>query len=106
MRGYVEVTASKSKTARRRLIPISDNLAEWLRPYANRTGQVCLLGAYHYHAACRQIADMAGLSGWPKNGLRHSYASYYLALHQNAPELSLHLGHTSPRMVFTTIARW
>jgi integrase len=103
VRSYVEVTAGKSKTARRRLIPISDNLTEWLRPYAHhagQAGQVCPLGAYHYHAACRATADMAGLSSWPKNGLRHSFASYYLALHQNAPELSLHLGHTSPQMVF------
>ncbi len=100
VRGYVEVTADKSKTARRRLIPISANLIEWLRPYAHHTGQVCPMGSFNYHESCRAFADKAGLSGWPKNGLRHSFASYYLALHQNAPELSLHLGHTSPQMVF------
>jgi integrase len=100
VRGFVEVSAAKSKTARRRLVPLADNLLMWLRPYLGQTGKVYLPSAYHYHEACRGVASVAGLSRWPKNGLRHSYASYHLARHQNAPELSLHLGHTSPQMVF------
>jgi integrase len=99
VRGFVEVTANKSKTARRRLIPIADNLLAWLRPYAGRSGKVYPSRAQKYHTTCRQISSAVGLR-WPKNGLRHSYASYHLARHQNAPELSLHLGHTSPHMVF------
>jgi integrase len=99
VRGFVEVSAAKSKTARRRLIPLADNLAQWLRPYAGRSGKLYPWGAYGYHSACRRLSRVAGLR-WPKNGLRHSFASYHLALHQNAPELSLHLGHTSPQMVF------
>jgi len=31
VRGFVTVAAHKSKTARRRLIPIAQNLAEWVR---------------------------------------------------------------------------
>jgi integrase len=100
VRGYVEVSAANSKTARRRLVPISSNLTEWLRPYAGRTGKVYPGSTHSYHEACRQLSSATGLSRWPQNGLRHSYASYFLALHQNAPELSLHLGHTSPQMVF------
>jgi integrase len=99
-RGFVEVSAAKSKTARRRLIPLADNLLAWLGSYTGRTGKVYSPSDYHYHEACRQAANAAGLARWPKNGLRHSYASYHLARHQNAPELSLHLGHTSPQMVF------
>src|SRR5260221_533998 len=36
-RGFIKGPASKSKTSKRRLIPIASNLAEWLRPYARRT---------------------------------------------------------------------
>ena len=99
--GYVHVAAAKAKSARRRLIPISDNLREWLMPYAGRTTGA-LLPMWHqtYHKACACAAHQAGLAGWPQNGLRHSYASYHLAFHQNAPELSLHMGHTNPRQVF------
>jgi integrase len=100
VRGYVEVRAAKAKTARRRLIPIADNLAEWLRPYAGRDGKVYTRSHQAYHNACARTAHEAGLQRWPTNGLRHSYASYHLALHQNAPALSLNMGHTSPQMLF------
>jgi integrase len=99
-RGFVQVTAAKAKSARRRLIPISPNLAEWLAPYARLTGKVCRASQQEYHANAGAAATAAGLVRWPKNGLRHSFASYHLALHHNAPETSLYLGHTSPTMVF------
>jgi integrase len=98
--GYVQVAAAKAKSARRRLIPISDNLREWLIPYAGRTGALLPMWHQAYHKACACAAGQAGLSRWPQNGLRHSFASYHLALHQNAPELSLHMGHTNPRQLF------
>jgi integrase len=99
-RGFIEIAAAKAKSARRRLIPVSDNLAVWLRPYAARTGKLWPKSQQLYHKMCGQLAASASLSRWPKNGLRHSYASYFLAQHQNAPELSLHMGHTSVRQVF------
>jgi integrase len=99
-RGFVQVTAAKAKSARRRLIPISANLAEWLAPYARLTGKVYRATRGQFHIQAGTAALKAGLVRWPKNGLRHSYASYHLALHQNAPELSLNMGHTSPAMVF------
>ena len=43
-RGFIEVTAEKSKTSRRRLVKITENLKEWLRPYAGRKGPVWVLG--------------------------------------------------------------
>src|SRR5262249_31723368 len=39
--GVIEVKASKSKTASRRLVAIQPNLLEWLAPYRTRTGRVC-----------------------------------------------------------------
>jgi len=40
------------------------------------------------------------LSTWQNNVLRHSFASYHLAKHQNAPQLALEMGHSTPRMIF------
>ncbi len=37
---YIEVTAAKSKTASRRLVPITDNLLAWLTPRAQIGGRV------------------------------------------------------------------
>jgi len=42
----------------------------------------------------------AGITRWPKNALRHSFASYHLAQFNDAAALSLQLGHTSPHLVF------
>ena len=43
--GHIEVTAAKSKTAKRRLVPISENLAAWLLPVAKPRGLVNLKGS-------------------------------------------------------------
>jgi integrase len=99
-RGLINVSASKSKTARRRLIPIAPNLAEWLSPYAGCTGRIYPYSRGWYHHNVDLIREAAGLAEWPNNGLRHSFASYHLAAHQNAPQLALEMGHTTPRMIF------
>ena len=100
VRGFVTVAAHKSKTARRRLIPIAQNLAEWLRPYAQMSGPVYSTKTRNYHADIDALRSSIGLSTWPNNGLRHSFASYHLAKHQNAPQLALEMGHSTPRMIF------
>ena len=38
--GLIEVTASKSKSARRRFVKVQPNLAAWLKPYAQLRGNV------------------------------------------------------------------
>ena len=35
------VAGTVSKTGSRRVIPISENLAAWLEPFATRTGRIC-----------------------------------------------------------------
>ncbi len=37
---FIEIKASKAKTAARRLVPITDNLAQWLAPHAKESGNV------------------------------------------------------------------
>ncbi|MHB1309390.1 MAG: tyrosine-type recombinase/integrase [Limisphaerales bacterium] len=38
--GHITVGASRAKTAARRLVPIADNLAAWLAPYAGQRGKL------------------------------------------------------------------
>jgi integrase len=99
-RGFINVAASKSKTAKRRLIKIASNLAEWLRPYSERKGKLYPYSHRWYHFNVDLLKKPAELSEWPNNGLRHSFASYHIAKHQNAPQLALEMGHTTPRMIF------
>jgi integrase len=48
------------------------------------------------------VRKEAGLAQWPKNGLRHSFASYRLAAIHDAPRVASELGHTSPQMLYST----
>lgn len=98
--GHVKVETAKSKTARRRVVTMPANLRAWLGPYAGRTGKLWELTADHFHGLCRKIAADTGLTKWPKNGLRHSFASYHAAKHKNAPELAADMGHTGVNMLY------
>jgi integrase len=98
-RGHIEIKAAKAKSARRRIIPIQPNLAEWLRPYAAMQGSVVPEGA---RGKLDRVCKAAGLSRWPNNGLRHSFASYRLAACYDAPRVAGELGHTSPQMLYST----
>ena len=98
-RGHIEIKSSKAKSARRRIIEMQPNLFEWLRPYAGTTGAVVPVNARKKLDAIRKDA---GLTRWPKNGLRHSFASYRLGATHDAPHVASELGHTSPQMLYST----
>lgn len=96
-RRFIEVTAAKAKTASRRIVPIVENLAVWLAPYAKPSGPVCELVRPEKHAYdC--TARKAKLK-WKRNGLRHSFVSYRLAVVKDAARVALEAGN-SPRMIF------
>ena len=98
-RGHIEVKASKAKSARRRIVEMQPNLREWLRPYAEMTGVVVPV---NWRKKLDSVRRAAGLARWPKNGLRHSYASYRMAAIHDAPRVASDLGHTSPQMLYST----
>jgi integrase len=95
--GLIEVTAAKSKTARRRFVRIEPNLREWLLPVRKNLGRVTPANFAKQFEALR---ESAGITEWPNNALRHSFASYHLAHHQDAAALALQMGHTNSGMIF------
>jgi integrase len=98
-RGHIEIKSSKAKSARRRIVEMQPNLREWLRPYAQMTGGVVPLNSRKKLDLVRKAAKLAR---WPRNGLRHGYASYRLAVTHDAPRVASDLGHTSPQMLYST----
>jgi integrase len=98
-RGHIEVKAAKAKSARRRLVPIQANLATWLRPYIGLAGLVVPERA---RGKLDRVRKAANLARWPKNGLRHSFASYRLAAIHDAPRVASELGHTTPQLLYST----
>jgi integrase len=98
-RGFVEVKAEKAKTAKRRIVRIQPNLAQWLVPYGSMSGPVVPGNSRKKLDAVRKAAE---LEYWSRNGLRHSFASYRLAATNDAPGVAAELGHTSPQMLYST----
>lgn len=97
-RGFIEVSASKAKTARRRLVTILPNLKRWLESHRRVEGQLVPPNLRKLSEAAQK---KAGIRDWPVNGLRHSFASYHLAHFQDAPALALQMGHTTTAMLFS-----
>jgi len=94
---FIEVKASKAKTASRRTVPIPDNCAAWLAPFVQESGPVCPFE--RPDKQCFQYVGPAAEVTWKRNGLRHSFISYRLATIKNVHQVSLEAGN-SPQMVF------
>ncbi len=91
--GYVEVKAANSKTAARRLVTIQPNLRAWLAPHALPRGAVTPSNFQACSKLDRQRAAL--LTAWPNNALRHSFASYHLAVFGDAAKLALEMGSST-----------
>ena len=95
-RGHILVAAEKAKTATRRLVPILPNLREWLNPYRQAKGALF---------TTRRTADQAIASvkacriSWPNNALRHSYATYRLAVTADAARVALEMGNSPQKLI-------
>lgn len=112
---HIEIKAAKAKTAARRTVPITDNLAKFLAPRAKESGNVVnFFWWWHLIPAivnrvnkARELAakevgkDPATIKkfAWKHNGLRHSFCSYRLATIKNTAQVALEAGN-SPQMIF------
>jgi integrase len=101
---YIEIKASKAKTAARRIVPITDNLAQWLIPFARESGKVIEFVTWWLQIKKTIEVINAKRSPenkfeWKRNGLRHSFCSYRLAVIKNAAQVALEAGN-SPQMIF------
>ena len=95
----IRVRPEIAKRRRQRLVEMSDNLVAWLVPHRQASGPVSppdiTLRRWK-----EDILKAAGIARWPQNAMRHSFASYHLARHQDISRTSLALGHTSPDLLF------
>lgn len=94
----IRLDTEKTKTNQRRVLEIPDNLKLWLEPYRNEKGPI--VTTYDPLWRLREKFTESGAWEWKSNGLRHSFVSYHLALHRNAPWTS-ELAGNSVRMVRT-----
>lgn len=99
--GFITIHADIAKTNERRLVPIKDNLKEWLAPCAKRSGPVC-----RYANAHKQLAKLskAAKVKWHRNALRHSCISYRVAECADVPRVADESGN-SPDVIRTNYLR-
>ena len=100
----ITIRPEVSKTKRRRFPKLSKNAIAWLNEYRLRggttEGKVVVWGKEnlrHHRLANRA---RAGVTRWPHQGMRHSFCSYWLALHKDVNELVLQSGHDDPNTMW------
>ncbi|MDB6174346.1 MAG: hypothetical protein JWL59_3657 [Chthoniobacteraceae bacterium] len=111
--GFIEVSAATAKqhrSAMRRIIPISANLAAWLAPYRLKSGPISDFRrpSSIARAMTRIIDEINAIESKanrpevsrPANGLRHSYGSYRLPQLEDVAALALEM-NTSPKKIFS-----
>lgn len=105
--GYIHVPDDKSKVGEERFVPIHPNLREWLEPYRLHgcTGPInfghAKVQAMAQKRAERSLLDADGnellpATKWKRNGLRHSFISYRLAVLQNRAAVAEEAGNSVP----------
>lgn len=97
--GHIEIKAVNAKTAQRRIVAISDNLKAWLLPLEKHEGNVCISHS-RFRTSLEKAQKSAGITCWPHNAGRHSFASYHVAHHKNAPLTALEMGHSNTKLLF------
>ena len=89
----VIIGSEVAKKRSRRVVEINDTLAAWLAVCAKPTGRVCDLREDQLMFHIRQLVKAAGVT-WKKNGLRHSFATYHLALHSDPVKTAFQCGNS------------
>lgn len=103
---WIEIRAGKAKTASRRIIPVSENLREWLLPMRKTHGVVCpyknvsnkITKLVRKVNAAWKAQGVERTFRWKHNALRHSFISYRIAQIKNVPQVALEAGN-SPQII-------
>jgi integrase len=93
----IDVDESIAKMRQQRNVDMTDSLVAWLMPHAQMEGSITPAG---FRKKMEQLRELAGITKWPDNGLRHSFGSYHVARFQNPNMTALQMGHATTDMLF------
>jgi len=85
-----EIAVSSENKTGERHVDILPNLREWLLPVRKHSGKVM---PDNFRKHFDQAREAAGITEWPDNALRHSFASYHLKHFGNDGLTKLQMGH-------------
>ncbi len=97
--GVVTIDSAASKVRRRRIVHLRENAIEWLA-FARELGSLLPFGLHKRVYTLKKAAAHIGLAGWPQDVLRHTCASYWLAVSRDVGSVSKELGN-SPAILLT-----
>lgn len=93
-RATLRIDAAASKVRRRRIVHLLPAAVAWLR-IARNGGAELPLPRITRRRYLRAVRDRLGFEAWPQDVLRHSCASYLLALWQDAGKVADELGNSA-----------
>ncbi len=88
------------KTGQNRFVPIEANLAAWLHAYSEKaqdrrgTDAARVCGTHDLLEVRKLLKARKIVAVWPKDVLRHSYATYHHALHKDLGALASNMGNS------------
>jgi integrase len=93
----ITVEASVAKTKHRRVVHLSRSAVAWLRlvPKELTNGRV---GTHHWDELFGEMRRSVGVTKFPRNCLRHSFASYHASIHGEV-KTAEQLGHTDLKTI-------
>lgn len=95
--GLITIDGKDSKCGERGIVKMSANLISWIRPVAKASGPVLRAQVAKLRALCRECL---GLTRWPHDCMRHSFASYHYTEFRDIGEVCSQLRHGTGQIVF------
>ena len=94
----VHLEGATTKKRRRRINEISTNALEWLQ-LCQTTGAIA---PKNYDNRMRAVRKKAAKVNYSQNAMRHSFASYHVAMHEEAAKTAFMLGHPDANLLYNT----
>ena len=98
--GYIQIDPETSKVRSARTVDISPNLTKWLAPYQKKSGLVSG-GQFVFRRLRELVMVEAGVTTWPVDVARHTFATAFYVQHGDAAKVMQQLGHFGSLATFT-----
>jgi integrase len=97
---HIELTPENAKTKIRRSAPVLPSLVAWLLPYEKKSGRVSpsFQNLDNMTRLITKAVEAAGVKP-QKNGFRHSFGTYRLAVTKNASQTSYEMGNSVRKLL-------
>ena len=100
---YVAISETIAKNRRERNVDIMPNAIEWLQAFGKeKCGPI---RKPNHRKTFESAQRTAGITSWPKNAMRHSYASYLYEMTGDETKVINQLGHRGADVMFTHYRR-